>query len=233
MTAYQDLVIADGPSWYAVLNDASGAVTPLVGSTTLAVTGAPTYSQAAPAPLIASIKYPGTGTDYHQAASGANAAFDLGDGPFTIEFWYLSNTATAVVNFTGKGTGAYLTRGLVTTHQLDLRKSGTGDCFVTTTGFTDTTTWHHVVFTRVAATQPICYVDGVARAGTYTAQTFTNITGGFSLGVDAAAKTTGPFNGWLSNVALYTKVLTAVQVATHYATVFGVPNVAMSPMTGV
>jgi hypothetical protein len=227
LSAYSDLIVSDGPSWYAQLGDASGAVVPLVGSTSLALTGTGIVYQQPTLPALGfSIQYPGTGTAYHQAASGANAAFDLGDGPLSVEFWFRNNTAGGLGNYISKGTAAYLVR-MLAGGTMNFRLSGTGDCFVTTATFTDTTNWHHYVCTRVAATQPIAYVDGVAQAGTYTVRTFANNTTGFGLGVDVAAKTTGAFNGWLSNVALYTKVLTPTQVANHYAA--GIASAAPRP----
>src|SRR6266568_962113 len=126
MSAYSDLIVADGPSWYATLNDTASPVTPLVGTTTMAAVGSPTFSQPAPAALGKSIRFPGTGTDYVQAASGANAAFDLGDGPFTVEFWYKLNTAAVVHTPLGKGSANYLIR-MLSGNKWDIRKSGTGD----------------------------------------------------------------------------------------------------------
>jgi hypothetical protein len=216
VSAYSDLIVADGPSWYATLGDAAAPVTPLVGSTTLAAVGSPTFGQTAPSALGGiSVLFPGTGTDYVQSASGANAAFDLGDGPFTIELWYSFRAIAAAPSLVGKGTSAYLVR-LLNAANWDLRKSGSGDSLVTTEKFADSLTWHHLVFTRALATQPIIYVDGAPKAGTPTAQTFANATTGLALGVDAVTPTSNMFNGWLCNVALYTKVLTPSQVTAHF-----------------
>jgi len=217
--SYKDVVLGDSPSVYYRLGDTSAPAVPTNGlGVNAAMTGTVTFGQAGAlgGDPDTAVSFPGSaGTDYLQTASSPGAAYDLGDGPFSIEFWYKTNSTAADRNPLSKGTASYIMRHLAG-GTWAFRLSGTGNCFVTTAAFTDTTSWHHVVVTRVAATQPILYVDGVAQAGTYTARTFTNITTGFGIGVDVAAKPTGAWNGLVDEVALYKSVLSQSQVTAHY-----------------
>jgi hypothetical protein len=217
--AYQDVVLADSPTVYYRLGDTAAPAVPTNGlGVNCAATGVPAFGVAGAVvgDTNTAVSFPGSaGTDYLQTASSPGTAYDLGDGPFSIEFWYKTNDTAADHNTLSKGTGSYIMRHLAG-GTWAFRLSGTGNCFVTTAAFTDTTKWHHVVVTRVLATQPTLYVDGVAQAGTHTARTFGNITTGFGIGVDVAAKPTGAWNGYIDEVALYQTVLSAAQVLTHY-----------------
>jgi Concanavalin A-like lectin/glucanases superfamily len=218
--SYRTTILADTPSVYYRLGDASAPAVPDAGAggVNAAMTGTVTFGQtgALAGDADTAVSFPATGTDYLQTATSPGAAYDLGDGPFSIEFWYKTNTSGVLQNPVSKGTGGYICR-LQTTNKWILRKSGTGDEFVTTATFTDTTSWHHFVATKSGAgAQPHIYVDGVDQAGTFTTQAYANTTTGFAMGVDAAAKTTGPWNGLLDEVALYTSVLSQAQVTAHY-----------------
>jgi hypothetical protein len=217
--SYKDVVLGDNPSVYYRLGDSSAPAVPTNSlGVNAAATGSPTFGQAGAlgGDPDTAVSFPGSaGTDYLQTAGTPGSAYDLGDGPFSIEFWYKTNSTAADRNPLSKGTASYIMRHLAG-GTWAFRLSGTGNCFVTTAAFTDTSKWHHVVVTRVAATQPILYVDGVAQAGTYTARTFTNNTTGFGIGVDVAAKPTGAWNGLVDEVALYKSVLSQSQVTAHY-----------------
>jgi Concanavalin A-like lectin/glucanases superfamily len=220
---YAATVLADSPAVYYRLGDAAAPAVPSPGlGVNAAAVGAPSFAQ--PGALggdpDTAVSFPGSaGLDYLQTASSPGAAYNLGDGPFSIEFWYKWGgyaSAQTIANSLGKGTGAYVVR-LNSTGKWVIRKSGTGDCFVTTASFNDQASWHHVVITRLLAAQPHIYVDGADQAGTHTAQTFADSTTGFSVGVDAAAVTVGAWLGLIDEVALYKSALSQAQVLAHFA----------------
>src|SRR6266487_4054661 len=219
---YAATVAADGPSVYYRLGDAAAPAVSCAGGVNAAATGTPTFGAAggiAGDPDTA-VSLPGSaGLDYLGTASSPGTAYNLGDGPWSIEFWYKWGgyaSGQTIANSLGKGTNAFVVR-LNSTGKWVIRKSGTGDCFFTTASFNDQTAWHHVVITRALATQPHIYVDGADQAGTHTAQTFADTSTAFTMGVDAAAVTVGAWLGLLDEVALYKSVLSQAQVSAHYA----------------
>ncbi len=220
--SYAATVLADSPTVYYRLGDTAAPAVPSpgLGVNAAAVGAGPSFGlPGATADGDGAVLFAGNGTDYLQTASSPGTAYNLGDGPFSIEFWYLWGgyaSGQTIANSLGKGTGAYVVR-LNSTGKWVVRKSGTGDCFVTTASFNDQASWHHVVVTRLLATQPHIYVDGVDQAGTHTAQTFADSTTGFSPGVDAAAVATGAWVGRLDEVALYKSALSQGQVLAHFA----------------
>ena len=146
-------------------------------------------------------------------ASSPGSAYDLGDGPFSIEFLFKINTINVQQDALSKGTNAYIVR-LSSANHFVLVKSGFGNVFSATNAFTDTAGWHHLVITRAAASQPHIYIDGVDQAGTYTAATFADNTLTFIMGEGGAASS--PWHGLLDEVALYKTALSAARVNAHY-----------------
>lgn len=214
---YRTVVLQDSPSVYYRLGDtaspavpdagAGGVNAPQVGTVTFNQTGA----------LVGdsnkAVSFPGTTGNHLATAATPGSAYDLGDGPFTIEFWYKINTVNTQQDFVSKTTNAYIVRLSSANHWV-LVKSGFGNVFSTSNTFTDTTGWHHVVITRAAASQPHIYIDGVDQAGTYTAATFADNTISFIIGEGGAASS--PVHGLMDEVALYKSVLSAARVNAHY-----------------
>lgn len=214
---YHTVVLQDTPSVYYRLGDASspavpdagagGVNAPQVGTVTFNQTGALVGDSNKAA------SFPGTVGNHLVTASTPGSAYDLGDGPFTIEFWYKVTTVSVQQDAINKSTGAYLVR-LSSANHFVLVLSGTGNVFSTTNTFTDTTGWHHVVVTRTAATQPHIYIDNVDQAGTYTPGTFGNNTIGFMMGEGGVSSS--PWHGLLDEVAIYKSALSAARVNAHY-----------------
>jgi Concanavalin A-like lectin/glucanases superfamily len=214
---YRTAVLQDTPSVYYRLGDsaspavpdagAGGVNAPQVGTVTFNQTGA----------LVGdsnkAVSFSGTLANHLATAATPGSAYDLGDGPFTIEFWAKVNTINTQQDFVCKSTNAYIVRLSSANHWV-LVKSSVGNVFSTSNEFTDTTAWHHIVVTRAAATQPKIYVDGVDQAGTYTAATFANNTLGFIMGEGGASSS--PVYGLMDEVAIYKSVLSAARVNAHY-----------------
>jgi hypothetical protein len=216
-TVYEKAVLADSPSVYYRLGDASAPAVPDSGAGGVNATQAGTVTFAQPGAFSGdsntSVSFPGTATNFLQTASTPGSAYDLGDGAFTLECWFKNGATPAATQdlFGKQGTGCYVVRMDATGH-LILNASGVGNCFVTTAAFTDTN-WHHLVITRVAATQPHIYVDNVDQAGTYTARTFADSTNQFDIGRSGTANY---FNGRIQDLALYKSALSSTRVGVHY-----------------
>lgn len=215
-TVYQKAVLADSPSVYYRLGDASAPAVPDAGAggVNATVAGSLTFAQAGAfaGDVNTSVSFPGTATNFLQTASTPGSAYDLGDGPFSLECWFkLGATLTLMDLFGKQGTNCYVVR-IDATGKISLNASGTGNCFIATTAVTDTN-WHHLVITRVAATQPIMYLDGSSVAGTYTARTFADSTSQFDIGRSGTANY---FNGNLQDISIYKSVLSSTRVTAHY-----------------
>jgi hypothetical protein len=215
-TVYQRTILADTPSVYYRLGDASAPAVPDAGAGGVnAVTvGTPTFAQAGAfaGDTNKSVSFPGTSGNFLQTATSPGSVYDLGDGPFTIECWFKLGSTLTLMDLLGKqGTGCYAVR-IDATGKLSLNNSGIGNCFITTSTVTDSN-WHHLVITRVAATQPILYLDGVSKAGTYTARAFVDSISQFDLGRSGTANM---FHGQLQDVAIYKSVLSPTKVTAHY-----------------
>ncbi len=216
-SGYSLVVLGDNPSVYYRLGDSAAPAVSSAGGVSAAMSGTVGFGQ--PGALVGdsdtACSFPGTGTDYLQTASSPGSAYDLGDGPFSIEFWYKAAQIGVAQTVLSKVSTAYIVL-LNSANKWVLHRAGGSDCFVTTATFPDTASWHHVVITRAAASQPHIYVDGVNQAGSYTVQTFLDNTNGFALGINPNHPTTDPFSGLLDEVALYKSVLSQTQVTTHY-----------------
>lgn len=215
-TAYQREVLADSPSVYYRLGDSAAPAVPDAGAGGVNATmaGTVTFAQtgAFPGDVNTSVSFPGTATNFLQTVTSPGSAYDLGDGPFTLECWFKLGATLTLMDLLGKqGTGCYVIR-IDATGKISLVASGVGNCFILTNTVTDTN-WHHLVITRVAATQPVIYLDGVSQAGTYTARTFADSTSQFDLGRSGTANY---FHGQLQDVAIYKSSLSSTRVTKHY-----------------
>lgn len=214
-TVYQAAVLADTPSVYYRLGDASAPAVPDAGAggVNATIVGTPTFAQAGAfaGDTNTSVSFPGTSGNFLQTISSPGSAYDLGDGPFSIECWFKLGATSTLMDFLGKqGTGCYVLR-IDASGKISLNASGVGNCFIATGAITDTN-WHHLVVTRVAATQPIMYIDGSSVAGTYTARTFADSTSQFDLGRSGTANM---YHGQLQDVAIYKSVLSSTRVTAH------------------
>lgn len=146
-------------------------------------------------------------------------ALDLGDGPLSIEFW-VKRGATGV-----PGNGYILSKGtfgsahvyIVFFNNADLLHFATSladaSLIRTATNITDTTRWHHVVFTKSGATSH-AYLDGVVSETAGTNQILVDSATQLSIGEESGGGTN--FTGSLSWIALYKRVLSPVDVRAHY-----------------
>ncbi|MDQ3934300.1 MAG: carbohydrate binding domain-containing protein [Actinomycetota bacterium] len=138
-------------------------------------------------------------------------SLDLGDN-FTIEAWY-KRTGTADAFILGKGGGAYALRTV--SGRLSLRKVGVGSAVESSVIAPGDGLWHHVVATKAGPTAKL-YLDGQDVTGTVTSQTFTDSSDPLHIGTNAGAAESDRWNGWLDDVAVYSRALTETEAMSLY-----------------
>ena len=211
-SSYAQTVLADAPVAYWRLGEASGTtvadsagtnVGTYVGAPTLSVSGALT-GDSNTAVAIDGVNDAITVPD--------TAALHLGDGPWSMEFWY--NRANLSTNgyILSKGSGTawpYLDYD----GQIYVTVAGSGDA-VSAAGPDDSGIWHHLVITKTAADAWKVYVDGVDRTVPIASLSTTSNATGVTIANSA-------WKGALDEVALYPTALSASQVQAHYAAATG------------
>jgi hypothetical protein len=133
---------------------------------------------------------------------------------FSIEMWVkLAATGTeSGLFFCNSGNGPQLRVG--TTGLLEFQAESVAQMCASTSGITDTTTWHHLVFTK-SGTTPYChiYLDGTDVTGAVSNQTLQNNATGYIFPGDAVK---GIQSATYQMVAWYLAVLSPTQVSNHY-----------------
>lgn len=87
----------------------------------------------------------------------------------------------------------------------------------TSTGtLTDTTSFHHIVWTKNTTTNVI-YLDGAAVTGAVTNSTLNQNASGYLIGAEQSGTPTFYQNGTIQMAAVYNVELSSGQVANHYA----------------
>lgn len=218
MATYSAEVLADTPTVFLKMDEASGNLTDSSGNShTATVTGSPTYHASGP----------GTGVPYGiTIASGAyfsigdHADLDLGNGPFTIEVWVKRGTSSDNGDVLGKADGSATAGYIVNMSSTDYARledgSTSAHVYPDSATYLNDTSWHHIVYTRASATNAKCYVDGVDRTDVGGAKTFTDnaqsflVGRGYSAGSSYAGAT-------IAAVAIYKSELSSGRVAAHYA----------------
>jgi hypothetical protein len=138
----------------------------------------------------------------------AVSALPNGD-TFTLEAWVNRRAHKHRDGLVSKGTGGYELY-VNSSNQLTLARAGYGDIVRSTTTLAAGRTYH-VAATKQGATVRL-YVDGIDRTGTVTNRTMTANTNPLTLGAG-----TSFLKGTLDEVAVYTRALSAADVARHNA----------------
>jgi glucose/arabinose dehydrogenase len=212
VTSYRDTVVGDGPIAYWRLGETAG----VVASDTIG-TRSGWYGGTSQRGIAGAIAGDPDGAVSLDGASGyvgvpSSNAPRLGDGPLSVELWVRRNAATGTQPVIDAGPRAYQLY-FSSTGKLTVTRSGTGTIVAETTPTTDTTTWHHYVFTKNGAAVKL-YRDGVDVTGTVTNRTLSNAAKSFWIGRWDDGTRYG--NVRVDEVAVYAKVLTAAQVTAHY-----------------
>jgi hypothetical protein len=140
------------------------------------------------------------------------ASFHLGD-VCSLECWVKRSSVSLgaiVVLFDGNTNAVVLQ--IDTDNKIRVAKSGGSQIVKSTVALSDTTTWHHIVYTKNGSSSKL-YVDGVDVTGTVTDQTLANSNG---LTIAATTALGNFYPGALSDVAYYSYALSAATVIAHY-----------------
>jgi hypothetical protein len=208
---YAQQVLADTPVGYWKMDEASGNAADSSGNAmTLTAQGTPTYRDTGPGTGNFGITLVSASTQYFFRAD--DNLFDLGD-ILTLEVWYKRSAVQGTTQtFICKGGNTYHF-GIDTANKPFFNKTdAAGILNATTLAITDTTTWHHVVYTKNGATSKM-YVDGADTTGVVTNATLADNTNDLAVGAKNGGVT---LDGTLSHVAMYATALSAARVSAHY-----------------
>lgn len=228
LSKYQKRVLSDGPAAYWKLDEASGNpqdasgngnhVTATAGSPTYGVTGA-----------IAVHQYPAVELDgsTNQFTVNHHASIALTTN-FTLEAWVYADAGPTgssrhIIN---KGEGAGGGYFLSYNHDNDEFRFGSNSGYIFATGPAGDTAWHHVVATVGASGNTAkVYVDGVDKTVAGSNDTLTGNTSPLYLG---AANSANWWDGKLDELAIYSSILTPIQVQDHWT----IANIGASIRSG-
>lgn len=217
MAGYWDEVTTDAPKLFLKTDEASGNLTDSSGgSHTATVTGTPTYQVAGPA---VGVPYGITIASGAYFTVGDHADLDLGNGPFSIEFWFKrgtdSDSGTILSKADASTTPGYIVQ-MASTDFVRLEDGSTSAHLTQASAATlNNATWHHVVFTRPSASNGKCYIDGTDVTNVAGAKTFSDnandlLIGRRTVGGSSYAGVT------IAAIAIYKSELSAGRVSAHY-----------------
>jgi hypothetical protein len=217
--------MASSPRAYWRLGEASGNPQDISGNNNHvnAITGSPTYAQTGAIAGDTNTSITLSSTQYLSVPHASS--IDLGDGPWSIEFWYRRDTDSgSSASIIAKGNTA-LTDGIIINVRaaapdiMVLDKFGMSGYITAATGDASADgLWHHWVCTRSGsgAGNTLWYRDGVeGHADNTPAATIGTTDLPLDIGMESGQTTLGAYGG-LDEIALYASVLTAAQVKRHY-----------------
>ncbi len=145
-----------------------------------------------------------------------NASQHLTDAAMSVEVWCKrSATQSATQRITGSASANGAQFGWNSSNQLQVGKIGVANIVASTNAITDTTTWHHLVWTKAGSTNHL-YIDGTDVTGSASNQTLTTNTG-WTIFEDSSSNNAPPSGMALQMVALYTTVISSGTVSSHYS----------------
>jgi hypothetical protein len=156
-----------------------------------------------------------------------SASLDVGD-TFSVEAWVKRGSfgAPAYQAVASQGANAWLL-AFNDQNRLVLRQAKIGDLVSSTRTVTDTG-WHYVAVTKSGPSVHL-YIDGADVTGSVTNRTMANNTLPLSISQSSG---TSFWNGTLDEVALYSGVLSAATVQSHYNTGSVTPTPTPTPAPG-
>ncbi|MFN8076562.1 MAG: PKD domain-containing protein [Kineosporiaceae bacterium] len=219
-------VAADGARHLFTFDEPTGPVKDILSTIApIDLPGGVTLNQPGPAGL------PGTAARFNGSSSNALVLKPGQQAPntFSVELWmkYAATTGGTMVNFGNNPSGSS------GSHDRKLYVSNDGRInfgvypppgatkAITSPARYNDNQWHHVVGT-LGSNGMVLYVDGVQVAADPTVTQGQLMEGYWRIGGDTIsgwpnASSSGYINGFLDQVAIYPNVLTAAQVADHYA----------------
>ena len=209
--AYRDVVLADSPSAYWRLGDASGpTVTATVGNN-LTAANSPTFGS--PGLLTndsdTAVAFVGASS---QSATGSDTGLPSGNGNWSVEAWIkTSSSAEMVIAWWGtNGTNTDVALGVLSGAVI----FDTGGLFNSFGGSVANNLRHHVAMTWDGTTAK-AYADGVKVGSDWVPGAF-NVTLAGASGMSVGTRSVRFFTGTIDEVAIYGSTLSAGQVAAHF-----------------
>lgn len=218
MATWWEEVLSDSPKLVLKMDEASGNLTDSSGfGHTATVTGSPTYQVAGPA---AGIEYGITIATGSYFTVADHADLDLGNGPFTIEFWYKRGSTSDNGAILGKADGTATAGYIVSQSATDFLRledgSTSSHVFNALAATTDTTNWLYAVFTRANATNAKLYINATDVTDIGGAKTFTDNNQALLIG--RGYSTGGSYDGvTIASPVIYKSELSSARIAAHYA----------------
>jgi hypothetical protein len=155
-------------------------------------------------------------TQYVDIDDNATLSAATGTGACSWEFWtkLLSNSTGT---FIGKFNNIQISRSGGGVGPILVSDYSGGAACHSSTGFTDTTTAHHVVVTKDGSGNWKVYIDGDDVTVTDALDQLTDNGSSVTIGTGADS---GPIDAIMDEVAAYSVELSSSQVAAHYAAAF-------------
>lgn len=145
--------------------------------------------------------------------TATHTSYHPGD-TFSVGGWVRRDgSGTGGHTFLHNGTGDFVL-WIDTTNKLVLRRAGTGDIFSSTATYTDTL-WMYAIATKNAGSGTVMYVNGIAIAGTTTAQTVVASSSAPTIG-RVSGGTGNPLDGSAVHMAIWSRALTQAEVTELY-----------------
>lgn len=222
--AYAAAVLADSPIAYYRFEEAAGSATTAnagtIGAAANGIVNNVTLGNPSALPALGNT---GTFANGHIRIPDS-AAFDLGTGNYTLEFWFNSSSAARGDIFTNKGGGVDV--------GVHYASQGAGTASLYHNGFISTTppvlatnNWYHVAMVRsgTGANQTVIYVNGIPASYGTSGQNWNNVNSDLVIGSNHnnnLPNLTIPFQGQIDEFAIYNKALTQHQIRQHIVAAF-------------
>lgn len=213
-TGYAKVVLGATPTGYWRLGEPSGtsAVDSSGGGNDGTYTGGFTLAQAGALTGDSNTAVALNGTSGYVSIPH-DSSLDTGD-VFSLECWVKRDVLGVPGDsyLFSKGDGNY--RLGFNNDGIEIAQKAVAIIALSSYGITDTTAWHHVVWTKNGSINKI-YLDGRDVTGSVTNSTISNTTDPVMLGNTSSG---GFFDGTIDEAAIYDYALTPAEVAEHYAT---------------
>lgn len=211
---YQDEVLADSPSFYMGDINSSGVPLDISGnSTVITPNGSVSYVATRPGDKEApGWLFPNAAANFLSAADGTPV--DLGNGPFTIEYWAVVRDLAAAHVGLMKGTNNF-----------ELSHDGTAFGFnqadvgaiVASTIAPKIGVLYHIIWRRTDSTTNTVIINGADVTGAVTSRTLVDTATVLNIGrYNGSGGALFPWNGMIAHVALYKAILSDQRCIDHW-----------------
>lgn len=227
MSQFSAAVLALSPAAYWPMQEVSGNLLDISGnaSQTMIANGSPVYALDGPFPGETAIGFNNSTADYFEIAAGTTC--DVAN-TFSVGFWSCVNTQVTAAYQVSHGTGGYGVTAPDNTGVQILWQDTAGNILkansALSTLFNDNVSsagslrraWYYTLFTKSGATSvlytfgvsPTALVTGLVTAAVTTTDR-TCTSGGVTTIGRQSSNTSGPVNGKISHVAIWTTALSA------------------------